>query len=182
MSANYLLASLPSLSLDMPPTLTAEGFVALCEEQLGAHEAEAVRAILDDAVESAHPFVKTWRDKDTQLRNAIVVRRASKAGVDGTRWLREAEGCDLWLRDAVENAFQAGDPLDSQTAMDRLRWTIAEDLAGPDPLAGAAVFAYAVKLRITLRRARYRQEPGKERLTAIVDAAAPREFNFTDKA
>ncbi|MGI6390243.1 MAG: hypothetical protein ACOX7Q_08600 [Kiritimatiellia bacterium] len=127
MSVIYLLSSLPTLQLDAPAPITTEAFVAACRDQLSAADAAAAEALLTDAA-CDHPFVTTWRDRDTILRNAAAYQRARLAGTDASRWLRPEQGCDTRIGNLVEDAFDEKDPLQREKALDRIRWLVAEEL------------------------------------------------------
>jgi len=169
MSVIYLLSSLPTLQLDAPAPITTEAFVAACRDQLSAADAAAAEALFTDAA-CDHPFVTTWRDRDTILRNAAAYQRARLAGTDASRWLRPEQGCDTRIGNLVEDAFDEKDPLQREKALDRIRWLVAEELQGPDPLNVENVFAYAVKLAIVDRWTARTPEQGQaafDRLTEI---------------
>ena len=173
MNVYALIASLPTLSLDTPPAMSGEKFLQDCESGLSPEDYAAVFNLFNNG--AAQPesiyrgFVGRWHDADTQIRNAVTVRRAAKLGVDGTTWLRPVHGCAVWLRDGVEDAFQEQDPLDREKALDRLRWNALEDLQGPDPMTIDAVFAYAVKLALALKWNRYSEPQGSEKLAALTN-------------
>ena len=57
-----------------------------------------------------------------------------------------------------------------ERALDLLRWNLAGELAGYDTLSAEAVFAYAVRLGILLRRAKADAAKGRERLLALARA------------
>ena len=135
MAADYLVSSLQPLSLDGPPPYTAEQFLGLCRSQLSATDAEAIAAVMVDAP-SAHPLAAIWRDLDAQLRNAIAAERARLRGQDAARWRRSVDGCSLFWANRAAGAFAA-----------------AELVPPAAPLSTAAVFAYAIRLAIVLRRA-----------------------------
>ncbi|HRR33829.1 MAG TPA: DUF2764 family protein [Kiritimatiellia bacterium] len=177
MSVIYLLSSLPMLRLDAPSAVTPEAFLSACRDQLSAADAAAAEALLTGAA-CDHPFVAAWRDRDTILRNAVARQRARLAGDDASRWLRPASGCDTRIETQVEEAFNQPDPLRREKALDQIRWMIAEELQGPDPLDVKGVFAYAVKLAILARWAALTPEQGQntfDRLTEI-----PLTFNSGD--
>lgn len=150
MSLIYLLSSLPMLTFEAAPPLSLDAFLEACREQLGVADAGAVAALVK-GTPSGHPFVALWNDKEAILRNAAARERARASGVDADRWLRPTEGCDTVIESLVEDAFQEGDPLARAKALDRVRWWIADDLQGPDPLTSRAVCAYAIKLAILSR-------------------------------
>lgn len=160
MSVNYLIASLPPISLDRAPALKAEAFLEACREQLAVPEARAAEALLLGK-DSTHPFVRAWRDKETLIRNAVARARGRKLGVDAGRFLRPAEGCDLYLNHLVEEACQAEDPLKRERAIDLARCKAVEELQATDPLDITALFAYAVKLGLALKWASLDTARGK---------------------
>jgi hypothetical protein len=168
MSLVYLLASLPYLTLDAPPRVSPAAFLAACGEQVDASVAAAAAALLDDRPDT-HPFVQAWRDKEAILRNAMVLRRATRRNADPTPWLRPTTGCDLRVEHGVETAFQLTDPLARERALDRLRWIVADELQGPDPMSEPAVLAYAVRLRLAWRWAHLQPDTGRTRAEALTD-------------
>ena len=166
MSVPYLISSLPALSMDAPPPLTPEAFKDECARILSSDQAAVVAALVD-GTPCSHPFVLAWRDLDTQIRNAIVRRRAARRGVDPLSAQRPAEGCNLRVIQAAESAFDQPDPLKRQRAIDKARWDALDELVGPQPLSFEAVLAYAVRLGIAGRWAKYDQAAGDEFLKGL---------------
>ena len=166
MSLYYLLASLPMLKLDAAPGISTEKFVEACHEQLSEPDAAAAAALLRGE-HSDHPFAAAWRDKDTILRNAIARERARAAGADAARWTRPAAGCDSQIENEVDEAFQEADPLRRERALDKVRWLIADELQGPDPLSVKVALAYALKLALATRWARFDTEQGRKTFDAL---------------
>ena len=169
MAADYLVASLQPLAFDGPAPCTAEQFIGLCRSQLSAKDAEAVAAMMADAP-SSHPLVAKWRDLDAQLRNAIAAERARLHGQDAARWRRPVEGCSLFWTNRAAAAFQEKDPARRERLLDQLRWDAAGELTPPaTPLSTAAVFTYAIRLAVVLRRSARDTAAGNDvfnRLTA----------------
>jgi hypothetical protein len=166
MSLLYLLSSLPMLSFDGVPGLSADTFAESCREQLSAADASAAEALLH-GLPSEHPFVAALLDKEAILRNAVAGERARITGKDSAQWERPTLGCDLQIRSEVGDAFLESDPLSREKALDKARWRIAEELQGPDPLTVKAVFAYAVKLRIVTRWAGLHAEQGRQAFESL---------------
>ena len=143
MAADYLIASLPALSLDGPAPLTLARFLVACREQLGEKTTAGIEAALACAP-SGHPVAERWRDLETQLRNASAAERARLAGQDAAKWRRPAEGCALYWTNRVTAAFQEKDPAKRERLLDQVRWDAAGDLTpAASPLSAAAAFTYA---------------------------------------
>lgn len=169
----YFASTLPSFAFGAPPPMSAEELRAAAEGNLRAADLVALDALLSGAP-SDHPFVAAWRDRDTQLRNAVARARAargaasggaSSAGGEGTaRWLRPHGGWSAAVESGVSAAFQEPDALRRHRALARLRWDQATELAGLDPFSSAAVLAYAVRLRIAADLAKADEEQGLARL------------------
>lgn len=175
MSLGYLLASLPMLFPDRAPTVTAEVFVAACASALSARDARAAALLVKGSVETSdHPQVCAWRNLEAAIDGAIGRRRLTRRGaaVSGEFTPPETAACPVWLTRMVDAAFEsAPDPLAREEALMRVRWAAAESLGGFDPASKGQIFAYAVKLRLALRRAALDAVRGSERL----EAALPKE-------
>jgi hypothetical protein len=169
MSIYYLIASLPALDVETAPALTPDAFVQLCREQLAPADAEAAAALVAGC-DADHPFVRDWRDHDTQLRNAAARQRAARRATDPEPYQRRTHGCDLRTEREVESAFQTGDPLLRERQLDRIRWRIADELQGPDPMTPRAALAYAIKLRIAGRWAGITADAGRSAASRLLDA------------
>jgi len=167
MSTYYLISSLPLLSFDHAPLIHADAFLAACHAQLDAPDAAAAETLVRNLPASSHPFVRAWRDKDALLRNAVARIRSHARGVDAARWLRPTQGCDAQIERGVEEAFHATDPLKLERALDTLRWRVAEELQGYDPMSVRVVLAYAIKLPLALRWSRMDVAQGQERFSTL---------------
>jgi hypothetical protein len=174
MNSVFLIASLPALTFLQKPSITTESFEALCEEHLGVADARAAALLCRDldlgGETPAHPFTALWIDREIQLRNAVASARAARRKTDATGSIRPHKGFDTYIEDDVESAFDLTNPLDREQALDRLRWTHLDELAGVDPLAVTVVLAYAVKLRIAQRWAAMDTQAAMERVDNALNA------------
>ena len=181
MSADYLISGLPGLCFDAPPATSMEKFLSDARSQLSASDADGIEAIVA-GTPSSHPMVAKWRDIDTQMRNAIAVERARKAEKDPAKWLRSAEGCSLFWKNRIVAAFNEKDPASRERLIDLARFEAADELVPvTSPLSVAAVFAYAVKLSIVLRRAAMNANDGNGVFDSLTAASSP-ETIFKEKA
>ena len=145
MSTDYIVSSLPTLAFNAPAPLSWEAFV---------FRGGAVPA----------PQAKTWRDLETQLRNAVAEARG------GERFKRPADGCSIYWKNRVLACFQEKDVARREALLDRVWWDAAGELTPPAaPLGDGALATYAVRLRIALKRSRIAVDAGNaafDRLTA----------------
>ena len=166
MSYTYFAASLPALRFDSPPPLTEDEFAALCVSNLTAADRVAFDALRSGA-ESAHPFVRKWRDCETQFRNACAAIRAAKLGADARKWRRPHSGFSVSIETAAAAAFAESDPMRRDAALKKVLWDAAAETAGLDQFSAAAIFAYFIRLRIAADRAKINREAGAARLMKI---------------
>ena len=145
MTTDYLVSSLPALAFGAPAPLSWERFREL-------------------AGDDGCALPPAWSDLETQLRNAVAEARG------GERFKRPAEGCSIYWRDRVAACFQEKDVAKRDELLDKVWWDAAGELASPSsPLGRGALAAYAVRLRIAIRRDGISREKGNEafdRLTA----------------
>ena len=168
MNAAYFIATLPTLTLEGKPPFTPQEFVALCRDNLDPADAAAAAALACDEP-SDHPFSAAWLAKETIWRNAAARLRAPRRGGDPATARRPVAEADLRAEAAVEAAFPARDPLQRERLLDTLRWSLAEELQGYDPLDVKAVLAYAVKLRLCAAWAARRDEAAQAASATLLD-------------
>ncbi len=167
----FFLATLPALPASgEPPAWSEEQFLDEARRNLSPSDMAELDALAADAP-CRSPFARSWRDFETQLRNACARIRASRLGSDPAPWIRPHAGCDGSLDRRVQDAFRsAPNPLARERALDALR---LEKLSEPpsDPFGPEAVLAYFLRLRIAAKAARTNPEAGRERLRSLVESA-----------
>ena len=167
MNLDFFIPTLPMLLEGQPARLSEKDFRESCAEQLSPELFGAVAAILD-GTPNPHPFVRAWRDRDAQVRNAIAAERARRRGLSPSETpSRETTGLDTAIAPAVAAAFALPDPLARERALDHLRWTLLDELEGVQPMAENVVLAYAAKLRISLRALAADADAGRSRFVEL---------------
>ena len=173
MNYYYLIASLPMLVPGRAPSLTEPEFLAVCRDQLTLADFEVLAGFLaSGAGTDRHPFLHAWSERETRLRNAVARTRAARKGVEAGACLRPVAGFDVYTERAVEEAFARSSPAEREAELDRYRWRVADELAGLDPFAFAALLAYAVKRRLAERWSRLEAETGRKRMEDFVATQA----------
>ncbi len=165
----YLLASLPTLKLTEAPNHSIEAFLALCERFVSPAEQADLVALFHPAEEAPNTAVAaTWLAWETQWRNAVAQQRAVRRRLEVSPYLRSHPGYRVDIALRVAEAYAKETPLARELALDELRWRLLEELALEDSWGFAALYAYAVRLRLAWRWAGLTDEVGWEALEAAV--------------
>jgi hypothetical protein len=168
----YLVSSLPAVSLDDPPEFTVRQFTDLCRDHLSPGDMDILTRVLDDRSEDTdRGFPGEWRRRETELRNTLAAERASRQNRDPDACLRPETHFDSHTRRGVHDALAKNDPKQTEFALDRLRWSIVEDIRGFDPFSTRSVLAYGIKLKLAERWARMDREAAEDKVTRIIETS-----------
>ena len=145
----YLVASLPQLELTTPPRLTSGALLASSAGVLRDDHWEDLRAVLEGRLDDVSaPELRPYRDAETQLRDSLARLRAARAGASYDTGAHP-HGYDARCHEVAARAMELADPLARELMLDRLRWTLLDELVVPAPFGVQAVLAYGIKLRLT---------------------------------
>ncbi len=145
----YLVASLPALELTTVPRISSATLLASSAGILRADHLEDLRAIVEDRPQDVRAtHLRSYRDADTQLRDALARERAARAGASYDTGAHPYRGYDARCVDVAARAMDLDDPLERELLLDTLRWTLLDELALSPPFGFQAVLAYALKLRL----------------------------------
>jgi hypothetical protein len=168
----YLVASLPTLELTMPPRLSSSGLLESSAGVLRADHHEDLRAVLEDRPWSVRaPEFAPYNDAETQLRNALARLRAARAGTSYDPEAHRHGGFDVRCAETARLAMELDDPRERELLLDRLRWTVLEELAVSSPLGLQAVLAYGARLRLTEKWVAADAQAGLDLVAGLADAA-----------
>ncbi|MBM4151898.1 MAG: DUF2764 family protein [Kiritimatiellaceae bacterium] len=166
----YLIATLPGLHLGEKPLISSAAFLSLCADQLTPDELSGVTAILPLREPPAGIASNLWNN-EIQLRNAIVRVRAKNSSLDATPFLQTHSGYHVSMEKMVTDAFTRPNPMEQQMELDRVRWSMADELAGTDSFGVVSILAYAVKLRIAEYWATLDDEKGRQHVEELITAS-----------
>ena len=165
----YLVSSLPALSLEAPPPFAPADFRFKCQGVLSqADLAELDLLLAGKSAEGRAAFSKAWAGGDAQIRNTAAKARGAKLGVEAKPFLKSHPGYAVWLDKEVTDALAKASPLAREMGLDLARWKFVEDLARADASGLPAVLAFAVKLMLATRWSAMNEEAGRERLEQLV--------------
>ncbi len=157
----YLVASLPRLQLGAPVPISRDELARRCRELLPEEDAREATAALEGRTEAVSTAAgRRWHDLDTQLRNAVARRRAQALDTPAPPHLRPHAGYRTDVDAAVEAAFAETDPARRERSLDELRWRLLGEIEAVDRWGLPAVLAYALRLRLAERWARFDTEAG----------------------
>lgn len=169
----YLLASLPTLKLTEAPNLSAEAFLASCERFVAAAEQADLVAVFNPSEAPPNtPVAATWLAWETQWRNAVAQQRAARRRLEASPYLRSHPGYRVDIALRVAEAYARETPLARELALTELCWRLLDELALQDSWGFAALYAYAVKLRLAWRWAGLTDEAGWVALEAALQLEA----------
>ncbi len=180
MAYYFFVASLPTLALDEPPPMTGEAFLADCMEMVSREDYEDLCHVIRGEPEKAgHQFVRDWICRETLLRNAIARSRATRLGVEPEPFLKYCEFYESSPDEAAAEILrrshdsQAGEanPLERELALDRFRWETIEEMAVFDPFGMPALLAFALKLNLSIRWSRMKEEQGRAAVDNFVESS-----------
>jgi hypothetical protein len=168
----YLVASLPALELTTAPRISSRELLASSAGVLRPDHWADLRAVLEDRPHDAHAAeLAPYLAADTQLRNAVAHLRAARAGVTYDAGLHPADGFDARCAAVAERAMEMDDPRERELALDRLRWTMLNELAVSRAFGFQAVLAYGIKLRLAEKWAAMDEAAGLRVAADIAEAA-----------
>lgn len=169
MSFGYFVASLPTPALGAPAPLSLAQFRADAARLLPRDAVAEMDAVLaGDRSAARSAFAAQWFDVETQLRNAVARTRAARRDVEAAPYLHPHGGFRVSIEDAVSSAYAKPNPLEREMALDRARWSAADEFSLFEPFGIGAVLAYAVKLRIAERWASLSDDAGRSALEDAV--------------
>ena len=168
----YLVASLPALELTTAPRMSSAELLATSAGVLRPDHREDLRAVLDDRPHDVRAAeLGPYLDAETQLRNAVARLRAARAGAAYDAGAHPAAGYDARCAGVAERAMELDDPRERELALDRLRWTLLDELAVSSPFGLQAVLAYGIKLRLAEKWAAMDEAEGLRVAAGIAEAA-----------
>jgi len=166
----YLVSSLIPLTLEGAPPCTPEDFLSSCKDMLARKDAIALEHVFHDRLELvSHPFIKEWKRREYQIKNALVRARTTRMKLSPEPYLRNDTAPDAATENAVTEAMNKPNPLEKEFALDRYRWKILEELTPIINFDVSAIFSYAIKLKMVIRWNGMTDEKGNERITGIID-------------
>ena len=145
-----------------------EKFLSDVYSHLSKKDADGVAAVAK-ATASNHPMAVKWQDLNSQLRNAVAAERARKMEKDPSKWIRPVQGCSLFWKNRIVASFNEKDP----ESRERLIEAAGELTPVTAPLSVEALFTYAIRLAIVVRRSKMNVSEGNAVFDRLTLASSP---------
>jgi len=170
-SLYYLVASLPHLAFGERPPFSSERFRFLLRGLLDPSQERDLDLVLAARPGGEDPFVDEWAEAGDVVQRAqaaLRLARACKRGGDcGTPPLPAHAAARR-----IEAAYELSSPLETEQAVDRIRWSLLDELTLNRHFEFRQVLAYAVRLAMLERWAALTDEAGQARIETLTDEAA----------
>ena len=164
-SRYYFLSSLPMLRFTDSAPLTWERFMS---EALGnvSDSDYSLLTLIPEGKDGGNAFLKKCFAMDASLNAAVCARRKQLLGREdnGGMVLREVE-----VERVANEAMNAKNPLEAELLLMKFRFNYLEEIKGLEPFTQSALLAYALQLRMLLRKDSFTVEHGNAEFTKLFD-------------
>lgn len=152
---------------DGAPSLSVREFLAVCRRHVSPPEFEQLASarIEDHETPAATPVYAAWRAFDADLREQLLVLRATALGWDAEEFTRRDE--PVLVTELVRAAFEAPNPLHAERMLFELRWRCLDELDRAYFMRLENLLVYALKLQLIEQRLAASRERGQRALDAI---------------
>ena len=165
-SRYYFLSSMSMLRFSDKAPISWESFLNQAKGNVSESEYEALCSI-DDRTESSNKFLGEWNELNRKLDEAVNVGRRKNLNREEKA---SAVFVDYEISKTANAALNAKDPLEAETVLMRFRYDWLEAQKGLDPFSEAALYAYALQLRILIRKDLFTVEAGNEQFSSMFDS------------
>ncbi len=116
---------------------------------------------------SIHPVLRSFYTWEVGLRNELLRQRSQRLARDGQQYIRKNESGDDFsarsgLSERVRNILGSGTALDSDQALDGLRWEFLDQLEVGQFFNPGQMIVYYLRLQIVVRRKSLTRKTGRE--------------------
>ena len=147
--------------------LSWDAFMSSAEGSVGAADYRLLEAISAGSYEKvSDPFLRKWADMNASVSGAVNAQRRQKLG-------RPSEGGAVFPdygAEKISNAvINAKNPLEAEMLLLGYQYEWLETEKGFDPFTRSAMLAYALELRILIRKDLFTREKGNGEYKRLFD-------------
>ena len=162
-SRYYFLSSLPMLRFQDHAPLTWERFLSDAKGNISESDYRLLCDIPEQK-DSGNGFLRQWHAMNAKLDDAVNSARKHKLGrtSDGGVVFREYE-----IEHVANAATGAKNPLEAEMVLMQYRYDYLEKAKGFEPFSENALVAYALQLRILIRKDYFTVESGNREYNSL---------------
>ncbi|MDR4503406.1 MAG: DUF2764 domain-containing protein [Candidatus Scalindua sp.] len=167
----YLVASLPSLYLEVPPPVRRDEFLAMCKRYVKKNDFALLESInmLDlKQKDISSGVLGDFFNFESRLRNALAELRSQRLGFA----VENCAGNDISDHEQMliaEEALHAPSPLKAEEILNKARWRYLDELEFGHYFDRDRLVVFFIKLQILERIALFDAERGLRTLQSILD-------------
>ena len=165
-SRYYFLSSMSMLRFSDKAPMSWESFLSQARGNVSEGEYEALCSI-EDRSDSSNRFLIQWNGLNRKLDEAVNARRRQNLH-------REEKSSQVFvdyeITKTANAALNAKNPLEAEMILMRFRYDWLEQQKGLDPFSEAALLAYALQLRILIRKDLFTVEAGNEQFSSMFES------------
>ncbi len=157
-SRNYFLSSLPMLRFQDSAPLSWERFLAEAKGNISGADYRLLGCI-EKGEDGGSSFLKDWNAMNTRLDVAVNTQRKRNLGRTDNSGVVFGE---LDTDQVAASAMNARNPLEAELVLMHFRYDYLDGAKGFDPFSEAALLAYALQLRILIRKDMFTTKAGNK--------------------
>lgn len=165
---SFLQAQLPTLSLEVTPSITALKLAEYARDWIPSTEADLLSSLARHEWPE-HPVVNDYRQFDTALRNHLVQLRAVRLNREPAGSMQGSDRPNPFIRQFVVDLTKDTNPENIEKELDLLRWQFIEQRTALDSFNFPYLIGYMLKLLIVERWAGLDAELGKQILQETLE-------------
>ncbi len=160
----YFIASLPLLEFEGKLLISAADFLNDSKRILVEKDFIVIQELLNNSISDsslANDFVKKWSDFLHLLNNEMAAFRAERWGKNPVDFVKGERKKDPYFISLLNQAAEAINPLEAEKVLDKAKWLFLDEISFGHYFDFEGVIAYAIKLQILSRYAKYNSEEYK---------------------
>ena len=165
-SRYYFLSSMSMLRFSDKAPMSWDFFLDQARGNVSESEYQALSS-MPDGTGCSDAFLLRWNELNRKLDEAVNLRRRQNLHREEKT---SAVFVDYEISKTANAALNAKNPLEAEMVLMRFRFDWLEQQKGLDPFSQAALYAYALQLRILIRKDLFTVEAGNEQFSSMFDS------------
>lgn len=152
-----------------PPPFSIDTFLAICRDQIHTHDMVLLESVVypDLHVQRVdNAFTRQWRLFLSQVQGQLVEQRAKRLSLSEEQYRNQTH--NPFIDQTIQQALDAGTPLEGELILMRLVWRKADELAALHTFDIEYLCAYGIQLGILVRNSLFQPKEGKAEFNRLL--------------